>query len=222
MKALGHVSVDDPLREPLDDRGLPHARLADQDRVVLRAARQDLDHAPDLLVAPDHRVELPGLGGLGQVATELGKCLVAPLRVLRSDALAATNLLDPGEDLVAGRRLEREEEVLARDEVVLELRALSIGAVEHLPERRRGLRQRLRATRRRSRCCLLLGLGAKVLPVGEELLVEQREQQVLRIDLRVTAAARQLLRGSDRLLALDRQLVEVHQSFLRTGGCAGR
>ena len=49
---------DDPLREPLDDRGLADARLADQHRVVLRAAREDLDHAADLVVAADDRVEL--------------------------------------------------------------------------------------------------------------------------------------------------------------------
>ena len=64
---------------------------------------------------------------------------------------------------------------------------------------------------RRARGELLLGLGAQALPVGEELLVEQREQQVLGVDLGVAAAARELLRGRDRLLALDRQLVEVHR-----------
>ena len=65
--------------------------------------------------------------------------------------------------------------------------------------------------RRRARRELLLGLGAQPLPVGEELLVEQREQQVLGIDLGVPAPARQLLRGRDGLLALDRQLVEIHR-----------
>ena len=148
LQALGHVAGDDPLREPLDDRGLADAGLADQHRVVLRAAREDLDHAPDLLVAADHRVELPLLGGLGQVAAELLERLVGALRVLRGDALAAAHLLDPGEDLVARRRLEREEQVLARDEVVLELRALAVGAVEHL----RGTRTRSAAAAgRRSR-----------------------------------------------------------------------
>ena len=39
-QALGHVAGDDPLREALDDRGLADAGLADQDGVVLRAARE--------------------------------------------------------------------------------------------------------------------------------------------------------------------------------------
>ncbi len=80
LEPLGDVAADDPLREPLGDRRLADAGLADQDRVVLRAAREDLDHAPDLLVAADHRVELPGLGLLGQVAAVLRERLVAALR----------------------------------------------------------------------------------------------------------------------------------------------
>ena len=67
----GHVAVDDPLREALDDRRLADAGLADQHRVVLGPAREHLDHAADLLVAADHRVELAGLGVGGQVAAEL-------------------------------------------------------------------------------------------------------------------------------------------------------
>ena len=67
---LGHVVRDDPLGEALDDRGLADARLADQHGVVLGAAGEHLDHAADLLVAPDHRVELALLGHLGEVAPE--------------------------------------------------------------------------------------------------------------------------------------------------------
>src|SRR5262249_57246732 len=96
--------------------------------------------------------------------------------------------------------------------------ALAIGAVEHLAERRRRLRHRLRAARGRACCQPLLGVGAQALPVGEEILVEQAEQQVLGVDLGVAAPARVLLRGCDRLLALECQLVEVHVVLL--GGVA--
>ncbi len=61
LQALRDVARDDPLREPLGDRGLADARLTDQHRVVLRAPREDLDHAANLLVAADHRIELPRL-----------------------------------------------------------------------------------------------------------------------------------------------------------------
>ena len=67
---LGHVAGDDPLGEALDDRGLADAGLADQHGVVLGAPGEHLDHAADLLVAADDRVELALLGDLGEVAPE--------------------------------------------------------------------------------------------------------------------------------------------------------
>jgi hypothetical protein len=54
---LGHVTAIDPLGQALHDGGLAHAGVADQDRVVLGLAGQDLDDAPDLGVPADHRVE---------------------------------------------------------------------------------------------------------------------------------------------------------------------
>ena len=80
LQPLGDVAGDDALGEALGDGGLPDARVADQDRVVLRPAREHLDDAADLLVAPDHRVELALLGELGQVAAELLQRLVASPR----------------------------------------------------------------------------------------------------------------------------------------------
>ena len=173
LQPFGNVARDDPLREALGDRGLPHAGLADQHRVVLRAAGEDLDHAADLLVAPDDRVELAVLGCLRQVAAELLERLVAALGILRGDALAAAHLLDPREDLVARDGLQGEEEMLGRDEVVLELRLLALGLVEDLLQRVRDARLHVPgAGRRRAPGELLLRLGAQALPVAEELLVE--------------------------------------------------
>ena len=58
LQALGHVAADDAAGQAFDDRGLADAGLADEHRIVLRAARQHLDDAADLLVAADHRIEL--------------------------------------------------------------------------------------------------------------------------------------------------------------------
>ena len=71
LEPLGHVAADDPLGEPLGDGRLADTRLTDQDRVVLGAPRQDLDDAPDLVVAPDDRVELARARLGGQVAAVL-------------------------------------------------------------------------------------------------------------------------------------------------------
>ena len=58
LERLRHVALDDLLGEALDDRGLADAGLADQHRVVLGPAGEHLHHPLDLLLAPDHRVEL--------------------------------------------------------------------------------------------------------------------------------------------------------------------
>ena len=71
LERLGHVARRRCLRQALDDGGLADAGLADQHRVVLGAAGQHLHHALDLLLAPDHRVELLLARELGEVAAEL-------------------------------------------------------------------------------------------------------------------------------------------------------
>jgi len=71
LQELRHVGVGDPLGQPLDHGGLAHAGLADQDRVVLRAPREDLHDPLDLRLAADDRIELALGGELRQVAPEL-------------------------------------------------------------------------------------------------------------------------------------------------------
>ena len=89
-KRLGHLVVDDPLGDAFDDRRLPDSRLAQERRVVLRPAGEDLDRLVDLVRAADHRVELP-FAGLGrQVTAELVQ-LGCPRRFLRSAALDAAD-----------------------------------------------------------------------------------------------------------------------------------
>ncbi len=56
---VGNLAARDAQRQPLDDGALAHAGLADQDRVVLLAAREDLHHAFDLLLAAYDRIDLP-------------------------------------------------------------------------------------------------------------------------------------------------------------------
>jgi hypothetical protein len=53
-----HFAVGDLLREAFDDGGLADAGLADEHRIVLGAAAEDLDDALDLEVAADQRIEL--------------------------------------------------------------------------------------------------------------------------------------------------------------------
>ena len=68
-----HVAVGDALGQAFDDGGLADARLADQHRIVLGAAAQDLHHALELVVAADQRIEQAVHRGLRQIAAELAE-----------------------------------------------------------------------------------------------------------------------------------------------------
>src|SRR5205814_2457118 len=105
LQELGHLARGDAGGEALDDGGLADAGLADQHGVVLRAPREDLHHALDLGLAPDHGVELALGGELGQVAAELVEELGA-LRLLARRAparalLPAAGAGEHADDLVA-------------------------------------------------------------------------------------------------------------------------
>ena len=119
LQGLRHVVVRDPLREALDHCGLAHARVTDQDGVVLGTTRQHLHDATDLGVAPDDRVEPAFSGRFGQVQAVLGQGVIRRLRILGSDLGAATQPGDlPGDGLrveaeVAGPG-EREQDVVGR------------------------------------------------------------------------------------------------------------
>ncbi len=218
LEALGDVAVHDALRETLDDRGLAGSGLADEDGVVLGAPREHLHDAADLLVAADDRVELAGLGRVRQIAAEFLERLVGALGVLGRDALRAAHLAQRRLELVALDDVEREQQMLGRDELVLEPAHLLLGLVQDLRERGRHARLLLAALDGRLLHKRGLGLLAYVgrRDAGalderpRELLVEKRERQVLGPDLGIAVAARELLRGRDRLLRLEGQLVEVH------------
>ena len=107
LEALGHVAIDDALRQPFDDGGLADAGLADQDGIVLGAARQDLDGAANLLVAADDGVELAVARRLGQVARIFLQGLVV---VLGRGAMRLASLPQIGDRLF--QRLRRDIEPL--------------------------------------------------------------------------------------------------------------
>ena len=50
-----HVALRDAQRESFDHGGLADARFAGQNRIVLPAPRQDVDHLANLEIAPQHR-----------------------------------------------------------------------------------------------------------------------------------------------------------------------
>ncbi len=59
-----------PSGQPLGDRGLADPRLADQKRVVLFSAAEDLNRPLELRPATDQRVDLPRGSTLDQIHGE--------------------------------------------------------------------------------------------------------------------------------------------------------
>ena len=158
LEDVGHLVRADARGEALDDGGLADARLADQHRVVLRAAREDLHHALDLGLPADDRVELALGGQLRQVAPELVEQLRALRLLARRPALGLPAPAGAGEhadDLVAdllgvGVEVEQdprgdafvlahepEQDVLGADVVVAERERLAQRELEHLLRARR-------------------------------------------------------------------------------------
>ena len=93
-----HVALHDPQGEPLHDGCLAGARLADQDRVVLAPAAENVDHLADFGVPGEDRINLAGSGLGGEIDGVLieGVALLPPrgrrrLLLAGSLAPAATN-----------------------------------------------------------------------------------------------------------------------------------
>src|SRR5690606_32169116 len=162
LQCLGHLALDDVLRQALDDRGLADTRLADQHRVVLGPAGQHLHDPLDFLLPADHRVELAFASTRGQVAAELvehqrrgRRALAAPgarlsgllalvtrqqLQHLLPHAVQVRTHLDQhlGSHALALAD-QAEQDVLRADVVVTELQRLPQRQLEHLlgPRRER-------------------------------------------------------------------------------------
>ncbi|MCY1518282.1 hypothetical protein D9M68_529940 [compost metagenome] len=65
---VGDLSIDDALGQTFGDGGLAHPRLADQQRVVLAAPRENLRDPLDFVLAPDQRIDAPLASQFVQVA----------------------------------------------------------------------------------------------------------------------------------------------------------
>ena len=70
LKDVRHFAHGDALGQAFGDGRLANSRFTDQDRVVLGATTENLDHPLNLVLTPHHRIKF-GLGGhLGQVAAK--------------------------------------------------------------------------------------------------------------------------------------------------------
>jgi len=214
LEAFRHIAVGDALRESLGDRGLTNARLADQHRIVLGSAREHLDHATNLLVAPDHRIELAFARRIGEIAGVALQRLVLVLGRLVGDAMRPANVLEgleqrvvsgthAGEQGSALRSLDvgqSEKEMLGRHKLVAELLGVGFCLVKNLIDLARESRLRVGLLRVASH--LAADHFAQLRYADAELLKnrhndplvlgEQGEQQVQIVHEGIARAAREI------------------------------
>ena len=109
LHRVRHVAGNDAAGEALDDGGLADAGLADEHRIVLRAAGKHLEHAADFVVAADDGIDFPLPGAGGEVGAVFFQRLVFSLRVVVGDLLRAADAGDgfAGLFLIQSRLLEQ-------------------------------------------------------------------------------------------------------------------
>ena len=233
---LGHVAGDDALGEALDDRGLADAGLADQHGVVLGAAREHLDHAADLVVAADHRVELALLGaprsGRGRSARAPGSLSSGFWSVTRCGPRTSLQRLERAASRVGARvrpaglrRRARAAGARWRRTRPSAPRASSLGCLQQPRSARwpsagaRGGVAGHASAARRAPAFAAPAHASGSAPGSAQhrhddaaVLLEQRERAGgAGVTSRVAARAREPLRGGEGLLGLDREAVCLHR-----------
>ena len=151
---LRDVLLHDQLGQALHDGGLAHAGLADEHRIVLSPAGEDLHDALDLALPSDHRIQLACACGGGQIPGEL----IQNRRLLILAPVLRRAIVRAGQDVqqllaglvqiqshldqnVGGHALafahQRQQQVLHRDVALLQLPRLPHALLDHLLGARR-------------------------------------------------------------------------------------
>ena len=84
LQVLGYISPYDTTCQTFHDGGLTRTGFADQDRVVLRTTREDLQQTADLIVTSDHRIEFALTRQIDQVLGVLLQRLIVVVSRLYS------------------------------------------------------------------------------------------------------------------------------------------
>jgi hypothetical protein len=195
-----------------------------------------MNHAPNLLVAPNHGVELALPRQQSEVAPVFFERLILLFGVLVSDALSTANVLQGAQDSVArdalhaqgasrlacSVRRQPQQQVFRADILVLEAHRLVEGGVQGglqslgdlCADRRRA--RHLRASLQVLRYRALDGARhhAQLLQQrrhNASLLLHQRQQQVFAVNRRVAVLFREALRLLQGFLRLNRQFVKSHR-----------
>ena len=222
-QCLRHIARDYPLGQPLDDRRLSDSRLTNQNRIVLRSPGENLDRPPDLIITPDHRIELTLACQLRQIPRILRERLIALLCVLRRDASAGAHSRNHLQQNLATDRVlphyparlalpvldNPEQQMLRRDILILKPVRLLLCTLKDLSQTRPIIPLR-RSAHLRKLSKRRLRLTKNYIGVRPGLaqhwscnplrLLEQCDQQMLGLDILVTPRLGHSHRRLDRFL----------------------
>ena len=231
-EVLRDIPTDDTEGKAFGDSGLPHPRFPDEDRVILRAAREDLQHTADLVVTSDDGVELASARPFAEVDGVLAEGIVLLLGVLAGDVVALTELVNSLAEVsllqtevalqkASGRTIDLsqgEEEVLEGNIFILHLRGDVLSLVQDLRSITAEVGLTARDLREGSELSLEAFLQTGTLDtelreeeVGETISERQETgEQVLWLDGLIAALASKLDRALQGFLRLDGILIYVH------------
>ncbi|CRM89579.1 hypothetical protein [Pseudomonas sp. 22 E 5] len=227
FKAVRHFTIDDALGQALGNRGLTHAGLTDQYRVVLRATLQHLDSAPNFVVTANHRVQLAFFGALGQVDGVFVQGLARLLMVGVIHRLAATQVINGVFQGFFAHALAQqqfaklavvvhrgEQHQFAGDELVTFLLGQTIGLVKQARQILRHIHVAGRVLDFRQLVELFAQLFAQAVDVKAHLHQQRLDRTTLLFEKRL----HQVRRLNRRVVEADRQGLGVRECQLQFAG----
>ena len=136
LERRGNVTLGDPPRQTLDDGRLAHSGLTGQDRVVLAATDQDIDHLAHFGLTADDRIDLPLPGTFGEIDGELveGRRLGHARGMLAGRGSGSRCPgIRPGRSLILARTSDQAHQVRLK-QVGLDLAELTRGVARETPQ----------------------------------------------------------------------------------------
>ena len=233
LQSRGHIAPDDSLGQAFHHGSFADAGLPDEHRVVLGLPGQNHDHIPDLGISADDRIQLVVSCPLHQIIAVLIQGVIGILRVVADHPLVAShlgkhlqktlpgNVIHP-EDLLhspVGLLQKTQEQVLHGDILISHGLCLILGIYQHLVAVLGQID--LTALHLRETVDRLLHLIHKLLSLNSHHIDElqdqaviqpqQRQEQMLLINLLVAEFISQLLRILNRFHGFLRKFVDIHK-----------
>ena len=224
LQILGYIAIHNAVGDTLGNSCLTDTCLADEYRVVLRAARENLQYAAYLLIATNDGIETSRTRSLVEVYSILAQRIELHSLGLRANALALAELLDSGYKLLLANAIAMQNvacraALLGHSSDDMLDRSVAIG------KQTREIRSTLNECRTLAReiyvvicrldtwqtCYSLAALGTQCRKISAHTSEQIARQRVILLDCR----SQDVQRLQRLLLCTTRQSHRLLQQFLR-------